>query len=132
MNANEEIEKILEILNSKIKNKEITCLPLIDNEGKIVDISTKEKIRKFPLASPNIDEQELSNLVDVVKTGWISSRGSYIALFEKKFSNYLGGGYSVAVSNGTNALQVALMTLGIKKMTKLLFHALHLVAQLML
>mgnify|MGYP001200081329 CR=1 FL=1 len=115
LNAKEGIEKILEILNSKIKNKEITCLPLIDSEGKIIDISTKEKIRKFPLASPTIGEQELSNLIDVVKTGWISSRGSYIASFEKKFSNYLGGGYSVAVSNGTNALQVGLMTLGIKK-----------------
>ena len=67
------------------------------------------------MASPIIGEQELSNIVDVIKTGWISSRGSYINSFEKKFSRYLGGGYSVAVSNGTNALQIGLTSLGIKK-----------------
>ena len=115
LNIKESLEKILEVLNSKTKNKEISCLPLIDNNGKIIDISTKEKVRRFPLASPIIGEQELSNIVDVIKTGWISSRGSYINSFEKKFSRYLGGGYSVAVSNGTNALQIGLTSLGIKK-----------------
>ncbi len=114
LNTKESVEKILEILNSKIRNKEISCLPLVDDNGKIIDISTKEKVRRFPLASPIIGEQELSNVVDVIKTGWISSRGSYINSFEKKFSKYLGGGYSVAVSNGTNALQIGLMSLGIK------------------
>ena len=58
---------------------------------RVADISTKEKIRGYPLASPNIGEQELANIVDVVKSGWISSRGSYISKFEK-FEKYLGGG----------------------------------------
>ena len=114
LNIKENLEKILKILNSKIKNREISCLPLIDDNGKIVDISTKERVRRFPLASPIIGEQELLNVVDVIKTGWISSRGSYINSFEKKFSEYLGGGFSVALSNGTNALQIGLMSLGIK------------------
>ena len=49
----------------------------------------KKKIRGYPLASPNIGEQELANIVDVVKSGWISSRGSYISSL-KKFEKYLG------------------------------------------
>ena len=46
---------------------------LVDKKLRVVDISTKEKIRGYPLASPNIGEQELANIVDVVKSGWISS-----------------------------------------------------------
>ena len=72
------------LVNSKKDNKEIQCLPLVDKQLRVVDISTKEKIRGYPLASPNIGEQELANIVDVVKSGWISSRGSYISKFEKK------------------------------------------------
>ena len=98
------IEEILRVLNSKINNKEIKCLPLVDKQLRIVDISTKEKIRGYPLASPIIGEQELANIVDVVKSGWISSRGSYISKFEKKFEKYLGGGNAIALTNGTNAL----------------------------
>ena len=67
------IEEILNALNSKKNNKEIQCLPLVDKKLRVVDISTKEKIRGYPLASPNIGEQELANIVDVVKSGWISS-----------------------------------------------------------
>jgi perosamine synthetase len=113
--ANSSIEDILKILNSKKNNKEIQCLPLIDKQFRIIDISTKEKIRGYPLASPTIGEQELTNIVDVVKTGWISSRGSYISKFEKKFEKYLGGGNAIALTNGTNALQIGLMALGVKK-----------------
>ena len=109
------IEEILNALNSKKNNKEIKCLPLVDSKLRVVDISTKEKIRGYPLASPNIGEQELANIVDVVKSGWISSRGSYISKFEKKFEKYLGGGNAIALTNGTNALQIGLMALGIKK-----------------
>ena len=115
INADSKIEKILYLLNSKIQNKKIKCLPLVNNYGRVVDISTKQKIRRFPLASPILGEQELSNVTDAIKTGWISSRGPYINKFEKNFERYLKGGNAVAVSSGTTALQVGLMALGIKK-----------------
>jgi len=113
--SNLKIEDILNILNSKKNNKQIKCLPLIDKNNCIVDISTREKIRRFPLVTPTLGDQELSNVVDAIKTGWISSRGSYINKFEKDFEKYLGGGNAVAVSNGTTALQVGLVSLGVKK-----------------
>ena len=34
---------------------------------------------------------------------------------KKKFEKYLGGGNAIALTNGTNALQIGLMALGIKK-----------------
>lgn len=113
--SNSSLEEISKTLNFSHKNKQITCLPLVDKQLRIVDISTKEKIRSYPLALPIIGAQELANVIDVIKSGWISSKGSYINKFEKKFENYLGGGNAIALTNGTSALQVGLMALGIKK-----------------
>ncbi|MEF2115466.1 DegT/DnrJ/EryC1/StrS family aminotransferase, partial [Clostridium frigoriphilum] len=44
---------------------------------------------------------------------WVSSVGSYVNLFEKKFSEYVGSKSAVVTMNGTAALQLALLTIGI-------------------
>ena len=60
-----------------------------------------------------IDDKELSNVVESVKSGWISSKGSFISEFEKNFSSYIGKKFAVATSNGTTALHLAVSALGI-------------------
>ena len=72
-------------------------------------------MKKYFLSQPLLGKEELKNLNECVKSNWISSTGKFVKEFEKKFSKYLGGGYSVAVSNGTTAIELALSTLGIKK-----------------
>ena len=67
----------------------------------------------IPVAKPYFDEQELDNVVQAVKTGWISSKGSFIAEFEEKFAQYCGVQCGVATSSGTSALHLALTALGI-------------------
>ena len=62
---------------------------------------------------PDIGEQEISNVLECVTSGWISSQGRFIGVFERAFSDYLGGGNAIAVSNGTVALQLGLTALGI-------------------
>ena len=42
------------------------------------------------------------------------SNGKYVQSFELKFSNYLNSKYCVAVNNGTSALHISLLALGIK------------------
>ena len=42
------------------------------------------------------------------------SLGSAVKNFEKSFSNYIGVNYCVGVANGTEALELALITLGVK------------------
>ena len=93
--------------------KEARCIPLLDASHRVVDFSTRSRIRQFMVLQPDIGEQEISNVLECVTTGWISSQGRFIGLFEKAFSDYLGGGHAIAVSNGTVALQLALTTLGI-------------------
>jgi perosamine synthetase len=67
----------------------------------------------IPVAKPDINEMELENVVEAVKSGWISSKGPFIEAFEKGFSNYLGVKHAISVSNGTVALHLALSALGV-------------------
>ncbi|CEG13862.1 conserved hypothetical protein [groundwater metagenome] len=69
----------------------------------------------IPIAEPYIGEEELNNVIEAVKSRWISSKGKFITEFEESFAKYCGVSYSVAVSNGTVALHLALEALGIKK-----------------
>ncbi|MBI5698828.1 DegT/DnrJ/EryC1/StrS family aminotransferase [Candidatus Saganbacteria bacterium] len=68
---------------------------------------------KIPVYKPFIDEQERKNVLDCLDTGWISSLGKYIPMFEQQFADYCGKKYGVATSNGTNALHMALKSLAI-------------------
>ncbi len=69
----------------------------------------------IPIAEPSLGEEELNNVTEAVKSGWISSKGKFIEEFEEKFSSYCSRKYGVATSNGTVALHLALKTLGIGK-----------------
>ena len=69
----------------------------------------------IPIAEPCLGEEELKNVIEAVKSGWISSKGKFIEEFERNFSNYCNRKYGVATSNGTVALHLALKTLGIGK-----------------
>lgn len=97
----------------KTFEQEVRCIPLVDASHRVVDYSTRSRVRQFMVSQPDIGEQEISNVVECITTGWISSQGRFIGMFENAFSEYLGGGHCLAVSNGTVALQLALTTLGI-------------------
>ena len=103
--------KISEIWSLFSQN--INCIPLLDNEMKVVDFSTPSKVRKFPILEPDIGDNEINNLLECANSGWISSQGKFIKEFEVGFSKYLNGGHAVAVSNGTAAIQLGLLALGI-------------------
>jgi len=68
---------------------------------------------RYPVAEPEIGEEELKNVVEAVKSGWISSKGKFIEEFENLFAKYIGLKYGVATSNGTTALHLALSALNI-------------------
>ena len=107
---NSSIKKILFHLENKKNNKKYKCIPLVDNNKIIQDVSTIESLRKYPLINLNIDNSEINNVIDAMKTGWISSAGSYVRQFEENFNKYIGGGFSISTSSGTTALELALKT----------------------
>src|SRR5512137_1528647 len=68
----------------------------------------------IPVNEPLIGEKEIANVLDCLKTGWISSAGKYLEEFEQAWADYCGMRYGIAVSNGTTALQVAVACLNLQ------------------
>lgn len=106
----EESNVILKHLSNKIK-----IIPLVDKDGKVVDYASIHKIKRIMIASPVLSGNELAYVTDCITTNWISSQGKYVRQFEELFTEYHLGHPSIAVSNGTVALHLALEALQIKK-----------------
>ncbi|WP_321211124.1 DegT/DnrJ/EryC1/StrS family aminotransferase [Methanothermobacter sp. DP] len=66
----------------------------------------------IPVATPIIDEEEIEEVVKVLKSGFIA-QGPRVAEFEEKFASYVGTEHAVATSSGTTALHLALLAAGI-------------------
>lgn len=69
---------------------------------------------KVPIAKPIIGEEEIENVVEVLKSGMIA-QGPRVAEFEEKFAEWVGAKYGIAVNSGTAALHVALLSCDIGK-----------------
>ena len=67
----------------------------------------------LPYSLPLIGEEEIAEVVDTLRSGWISS-GPKVQRFERDFAAYTGAGHAVAVSSCTAALHIALAALGIR------------------
>lgn len=66
-----------------------------------------------PISMPDLSGNELKYIADCVNSGWISSQGQYVKKFEKDFSAFTQSKFGIAVMNGTVALHLALLALGI-------------------
>jgi perosamine synthetase len=67
----------------------------------------------IPVNEPVLSEDSKRFVNQALDSGWISSSGSFVKEFEEKFASYIGMKYGTAVSSGTAALHVALLSLGI-------------------
>jgi len=77
-------------------------------------VMRKAMSHKFiPVCEPCLAGNELEYITDAVRTGWISSAGKYVTEFERTFAEYCGVDYAVGVCNGTVALHLALVALGV-------------------
>jgi UDP-4-amino-4,6-dideoxy-N-acetyl-beta-L-altrosamine transaminase len=65
-----------------------------------------------PFASPLISDDEIAEVVDTLKSGWLTT-GPKVQRFEKEFAQFVGSKYAIAVSSCTAALHLALVATGI-------------------
>ena len=73
---------------------------------------------------PNFNNNLISKVVNVIKSGEINyTFGNQGKEFEKKFSKFIGNKYSIAVCNGTAALEVAIKSLDFPKNSKIMVPA---------
>lgn len=62
---------------------------------------------------PVLSEDSKKFVNQCLDSGWISSSGKFVKEFEEKFAAFVGMKHGIAVSNGTAALHVALLSLGV-------------------
>jgi perosamine synthetase len=69
--------------------------------------------RFIPVAHPELTGNEKKYVNDCLDTVWISSVGKYIKEFESTFAQFCNVPHAIACSNGTVALHLALLALGV-------------------
>jgi UDP-4-amino-4,6-dideoxy-N-acetyl-beta-L-altrosamine transaminase len=70
-------------------------------------------MNKIPYGSHHITEEDISSVIQVLKSDFLT-QGPSVKIFEEAFANYVGSKYAVAVSNGTAALHLCTLVLGLK------------------
>ena len=80
-------------------------------------MKVKSKLNKkfIPVSIPYISNQDIKSVNKVLKKSWISSDGPEVKSFEEKFSKKIKRRFSIAVSSGTAALEIAIKSLNLKK-----------------
>ena len=68
----------------------------------------------IPLSTPNILGNEWKYVKECLDSGWISSAGKFVNIFEEKIKIYTGAKYAIACMNGTAALHISLKLAGVK------------------
>ena len=67
---------------------------------------------KIPFSPPDITELEINEVVDTLKSGWITT-GPKTKLFEKKIAEYCNTSKAVCLNSATAAMEMTLRLLGI-------------------
>jgi perosamine synthetase len=91
---------------------ELKQIPVLDLQGKIVDIVTMSTLLRIPLSNPDITYREVQAVLDVLATPNLSL-GPKMFEFEEKFAQYVGARFAVSVNSGTSGLHLCIKSLGI-------------------
>ncbi len=70
--------------------------------------------KRIPLSEPVMAGNEWEYVKECIDTGWVSSAGKFVDSFAEKFAEYLGTSHAVSIVNGTAALHISLVALGLR------------------
>jgi perosamine synthetase len=87
--------------------------PVLDPGGHVTGVQVDRSSEFVQVARPHMTRHDFRHLLDAFISGWISSKGPHVLRFEEDFRSFIGVGHGIAVSNGTVALHLALVALGI-------------------
>jgi hypothetical protein len=77
----------------------------------MTNIENKKK-RRIPYGKHHITDEDIDAVIKVLKSDFLT-QGPMIKQFEEAFANYVGSKYAVAVANGTAALHLSAIALGV-------------------
>jgi perosamine synthetase len=66
-----------------------------------------------PVARPHLGQEEVAAAGRAILSGWVT-QGPEVAAFEREFAAYVDSPYACAVSSGTTALHLALLSVGVR------------------
>lgn len=66
----------------------------------------------IPYGKQSIDQNDIEAVINVLKSDYLT-QGPAVSDFERAFAEYIGVKYAVAVSNGTAALHLSVLSLGL-------------------
>lgn len=79
----------------------------MNNKLHLVQASPMNELpKKVPYQRPHIGEEEIREVVDTLRSGWLTT-GAKVFEFEKKFAKAVNADYAVAVNSCTAALHLA-------------------------
>lgn len=64
---------------------------------------------------PLLSGNEKKYINECIDTGWISSEGPFVKLFEKQMANFVGRNYATACTSGTAAIDIAVSALELQE-----------------
>ena len=92
------------------------------------DVLGADVQRPVPLHEPEITGDEERLVAECLKSGWVSSVGSFVGKFENQLCEMTGAKHAVAMASGTSALQLALYAVGVAPGDEVIVPALSFVA----
>jgi dTDP-4-amino-4,6-dideoxygalactose transaminase len=102
----------LEMMNTH----ELDHLPLVDSEGRLVDVYDRTTLSKhIYLSSPHMGDYEKKYVDEAFQSNWIAPVGPNVDAFEAELSDMLGIKSAAAVSSGSAALHLSLRILDVGK-----------------
>lgn len=76
-------------------------------------------MNRIPYGKQHISEEDIQAVVEVLKSDFLT-QGPNVKNFEDAFAEYIGCKYAVAVSNGTAALHLSALALGVCELDKVI------------
>ena len=73
-----------------------------------IDGGSPVREKMLPFGAPALGEEEINEVVDTLKSGWIST-GPKTKKFEDEFSQYIGAKYAIALNSCTAGLHLSLV-----------------------
>jgi UDP-4-amino-4,6-dideoxy-N-acetyl-beta-L-altrosamine transaminase len=76
-------------------------------------------MKPIPYGRQNITQEDINSVVEVLESDFLT-QGPKISEFESSFAQYIGAQYAIAVNNGTAALHLSALALGVGKGKKII------------
>ncbi len=89
---------------------------VLDERKRLVAVLARKDLHAetLPVASINLAGNELKYVEECIRSNWISSQGKFVKEFERVFAEYHDIPFALTTTNGTAALHLALLGIGLE------------------